>query len=290
LAIPNEEKRRLIEPGGKDLSIARQCALVGLARSSYYYRRAEGDPYDQVLMRLLDEQYTKRPFYGVLRMTEWLRREGHKVGPKRVRRLLRQMGLEAVYRKPRLSQPAPGHRVYPYLLRSARIEQPNDVWAMDITYVRMERGFVYLTAVMDWVSRYVLAWRLSQTLDVGFCLEALEEALSYGRPEIFNTDQGSQFTSDAFTGRLEGAQIQISMDGRGRFLDNIFIERLWRTVKYEEVYLHDYESVWDAEKHLGQYFAFYNEDRPHQALDWKTPVEAYSQRERQRADHLKQLA
>jgi len=280
----------LIEPGRKGFSIARQCALVGLARSFYYYRRAEADPYDQVLMRLLDEQYTKTPFYGVARMTEWLRQEGHRVGPKRVRRLLRQMGLEAVYRKPRLSKPAPGHRIYPYLLRSARIEQPNDVWAMDITYVRMERGFAYLTAVMDWVSRYVLAWRLSQTLDVGFCLEALEEALSYGRPEIFNTDQGAQFTSDAFTSRLEREEIQISMDGRGRFLDNIFIERLWRTVKYEEVYLHDYESLWSAEEHLGRYFPFYNDDRPHQALDWKTPAEVYWGGVQERAIHLKQLA
>jgi len=290
LAIPNEEKRRLIEPGRKGLSIARQCALMGLARSSYYYRQAKADPYDPVLMRLLDEQYTKRPFYGVLRMTEWLCRQGHEVGPKRVRRLLRQMGLEAVYRKPRLSKPAPGHRIYPYRLRSARIEQPNDVWAMDITYVRMERGFAYLTAVMDWVSRYVLAWRLSPTLDVEFCLEALEEALSYGRPEIFNTDQGAQFTSDAFTGRLEQAEIQISMDGRGRFHDNIFIERLWRTVKYEEVYLHDYENVWSAEEHLGRYFPFYNDDRPHQTLDWKTPAEVYWASEMEREIHLKQLA
>jgi len=264
----------LIEPRC-GISITRQCRLLGLRRSSYYYRRTEPDPRDDALMRLLDEQYTKTPFYGVPRMTVYLRRLGHDVGPKRVRRLLRKMGLEAIYPKPRLSKPAPGHRIYPYLLGSARIEKPNDVWAMDITYVRMQRGFVYLTAVLDWWSRFVLAWKLSQTLETDFCLEALDLALAQGRPQIFNSDQGAQFTSDAFTGRLEREGIRISMDGRGRCMDNIFVERLWRTVKYEEVYLHDYENVWMADEHLARYFDFYNRERPHQSLDWDTPAERY---------------
>ena len=258
------------------ISIARQCALVGLRRSSYYYRRTEPDRPDEGVMRLLDEQYTRTPFYGVPRMTAHLCRRGHLVGPKRVRRLLRQMGLEAIYPKPRLSKPAPGHRIYPYLLRSAKIEKPDDVWATDITYVRMRRGFVYLTAVLDWWSRFVLAWKVSQTLETDFCLEALDAALKRGRPGIFNSDQGAQFTSEAFMGRLEREGIRISMDGRGRCMDNIFVERLWRTVKYEEVYLHDYESVWMAEDHLGRYFEFYNQERPHQSLDWHTPAELYS--------------
>jgi putative transposase len=253
-----EAKRMLIEPDFAPISIARQCALLDLTRSSYYYRPAAPDPYDLVLMRRLDEQYTRTPFYGVPRMTAQLRREGHEVGRKRVRRLMRQMGLEAVYPKRRLSKPAPGHRVYPYLLRTALIEQPDDVWATDITYVRMHRGFLYLTAVLDWWSRFVVAWRLSPSLEVGFCLEALDEALTHGCPTIFNSDQGSQFTSADFTGRLEGEGIRISMDGRGRVFDNIFIERLWRSVKYEEVYLNEYDSAWMAEDRLARYFEFYN--------------------------------
>jgi putative transposase len=278
--MPTEEKRLLIERSC-EISISRQCLLLGVARSSYYYRRTEAnhadeaDGGDAVLMRLLDEQYTRTPFYGVPRMTVWLQRLGHLVGPKRVRRLLRLMGLEAIYPKPRLSKPAPGHRIFPYLLRSAQIDKPDDVWATDITYVRMRHGFVYLTAVMDWWSRFVLAWKLSQTLETDFCVQALDAALQRGRPQIFNSDQGSQFTSDAFTGRLEREDIRISMDGRGRCMDNIFIERLWRTVKYEEVYLHDYESVWMAEDHLSRYFEFYNQERPHQSLDWHTPAELY---------------
>jgi putative transposase len=270
-----EAKRELIGGGAGGLSIARQCALLGLARSSYYHQPVGVPPYDLVLMRLLDEQYTRTPFYGVPRMTAWLVRQGHPVGPKRVRRLLRHMGLCAVYPKPRLSLPAPGHRLYPYLLRSAVIAKPNDVWATDITYVRMHDGFVYLTAVLDWWSRFVVAWRLSPTLDVGFCLEALDHALTVGHPAIFNSDQGAQFTSADFTGRLEREGIAISMDGRGRCLDNIFVERLWRTVKYEEVYLHDYENVWMAEDCLGSYFHFYNHERLHQMLDYRTPAEVY---------------
>lgn len=272
----------MIDPRCK-ISIARQCLLIGLKRSSYYYRRTAPAPEDEALMRLLDAQYTDTPFYGVPRMTECLRGLGHRVGPKRVRRLLRAMGLEAVYPKPNLSKPAPGHRVYSYLLRSVKIEKPDQVWATDITYVRMKRGSLYLTAVMDWWSRYVLSWKLSPTLETDFCLEALDAALARGRPQIFNSDQGSQFTSDAFTGRLLRAGVRISMDGRGRCLDNIFVERLWRTVKYEEVYLHEYENGWIAEDMLGRYFEFYNQKRPHQSLDWDTPAERYLGGEKQLA-------
>jgi putative transposase len=227
-------------------------------------------------MRLLDEQHTRAPFYGVARMTAHLRRRGHGVGPKRVRRLLRQMGLETVFSRPKTSAPAPGHAIYPYLLRGLAIERPDHVWAADITYVRMRRGFLYLTAVMDWASRYVLDWRLSNTLSAGFCVEALEAALGRGRrPAIFNTDQGAQFTSDTFTRRLRAADIRISMDGRGRALDNVFVERLWRSVKCEEVYLWDYETGWEAQQRLDRYFAFYNHERLHQALDYQTPAEVY---------------
>ena len=227
-------------------------------------------------MRLLDEQYTRRPFYGVRRMTWWLRSEGQSVGPKRVRRLLRTMGLEAVYPKPRLSQSAPGHRIYPYLLRGMSIERPNQVWSTDITYIRLVHGFVYLVAVLDWFSRYVLAWSVSNTLDSLFCVETLRQALArYGHPEIFNSDQGVQFTSEAFTGVLASAGVAISMDGRGRALDNVFVERLWRTVKYEEVYLKDYAGVPAAVSGLGAYFDFYNCQRPHQALAYQTPQAVY---------------
>jgi putative transposase len=265
----------LIEPAHPDLSVARQCELLGLPRSSFYYEPVPPDPYDDLLMRLLDEQYTRTPFYGVDRMTVCLRQQGHPVGPDRVRRLLRKMELMAVYPKPRTSQPNPEHRVYPYLLRGVSIDRPDQVWATDITYIRMRRGFVYLTAIMDWFSRFVVAWRLSISLEVEFCLEVLEEALAQTRPEIFNSDQGAQFTSPRFTERLEAAQVRISMDGKGRFLDNIFVERLWRTVKYEEVYLNDYEDVWEAERRIGSYFAFYNRERPHQSLDYRTPEQVY---------------
>ena len=227
------------------------------------------------LMRRLDEQYTATPFYGIRRMTAWLRSQGYGVNHKRVSRLLRQMGIAAIYPGPKLSQPGEGHRVYPYLLRGVRIERPNQVWSTDITYIRLRQGFVYLAAVMDWFSRYVLAWSLSITLEVGFCLETLEEALQFGRPEIFNSDQGSQFTSTDYTGRLEQEEIRISQDGRGRALDNVFVERLWRSVKYEEVYLKDYTTVPEARQGLGSYFAFYNGERLHQALGYRTPAEVY---------------
>jgi len=257
--------------------VARQCELVGLARSSLYYEAQPESEYNLALMRLLDEQYVKRPFYGVARMTEWLRREGHAVNEKRVRRLLREMGLEAVYPKPRLSIPGEGNRVYPYLLKGLAIARPNQVWAADITYIRLARGYAYLVAILDWFSRYVVSWELSLTLEADFCARALERALASGRPEIFNSDQGSQFTSEAFTGILDRAGVRISMDGRGRVFDNIFVERLWRTVKYEEVYLKDYGDVREAWASLGRYIEFYNEERLHQSLGYRTPAEAYEE-------------
>jgi len=262
----------MVECAHTVLSVERQCELVGLARSTFYYASVRDATEDLALMRLLDEEYTRHPFYGVRRMRHWLQDQGWPVGLKRVRRLLRVMGLEAVYPKPRLSVPAPGHRIYPYLLRDLAVARPNHVWSTDITYIRMARGFVYLMAIMDWFSRYVLAWRLSITLEADFCVEALDEALEcHGTPEIFNSDQGAQFTSEAFTDRLLRQGVRISMDGRGRAFDNIFIERLWRTVKYEEVYLRDYQSVPDAREGLGAYFTFYNGERPHQALGNATP-------------------
>lgn len=227
------------------------------------------------MMRWLDEQYTRRPFYGVRRMRAVLRAEGWAVNVKRVRRLMRAMGLEAIYPKPRLSRPGPGHRIYPYRLRGLVIERPDQVWGSDITYVRLREGVIYLVAILDWYSRYVVAWEVSVTLEGAFCLTALEWALEKACPEIFNTDQGAQFTSEAFTGRLEARGITISMDGRGRAMDNIFVERLWRTVKYEEVYLRDYGGVGEAVKGLGAYFRFYNHERPHQALGYRTPAAVY---------------
>ena len=253
----------------------RQCELLGLNRSSLYYVAAESAE-NLRLMRLLDEEYTRHPFYGSRRMTVWLEGQGESVNRKRVQRLLRLMGLEAIYPKPRLSVAGRGHRIYPYLLRDVRIERPDQVWSTDITYVPLARGFMYLAAVIDWYSRYVLAWRLSNTLDGSFCLEMLEEALGLGRPEVFNTDQGVQFTAEAFTGRLLSAGVSVSMDGRGRCLDNVFVERLWRSVKYENIYLHGYESVPELEQGLKCYWPFYNHERPHQALDYRTPAEVYA--------------
>jgi putative transposase len=228
-------------------------------------------------MRLLDEEYTRHPFYGSRRLTAWLVSQGEAVNRKRVQRLLRVMGLEALYPKPKLSAARAGHRVYPYLLRGVRVGRPDQVWSTDITYVPLAKGFMYLAAVIDWYSRYVLAWRLSNTLDGSFCLEMLEAALSKGQPEVFNTDQGVQFTAQAWTGRLEAAGVAVSMDGRGRCLDNVFVERLWRAVKYEDIYLWRYEAVPELQRGLGRYFAFYNEERPHQALDYRPPGEVYRQ-------------
>jgi putative transposase len=275
LAISVEQKRELVEAGHSRLSLRRQCALLGLARGSWYYQPVGPSGEDIELMRVLDRQYTATPFYGIRRMTAWLRSRGYAVNHKRVGRLLRQMGLEAIYPKPRLSQPAAGHVIYPYLLRGITVNRVNQVWSADITYVRLASGFVYLVAVIDWFSRYVLSWAVSVTMDVAFCVEALEQALRHGQPEIFNTDQGAQFTSLAFTERLKTGGIRISMDGRGRALDNVFVERLWRSVKYEEVYLRDYQSVGDARQHLARYFGFYNWERLHQALSYRTPAAVY---------------
>jgi putative transposase len=254
------------------LSIRRQCALLGLPRASFYYQPATETEENLRLMRLLDEQYTACPFYGSRRMTVWLQSQGETVNRKRVQRLLRLMGLEAIYPKPRLSQAGKGHRVFPYLLRGLSIERPDQVWGADITYVPLARGFLYLAAILDWYSRYVIAWRLSNTLEGSFCLDMLDEALRRGRPEIFNTDQGVQFTAEAFTGRLVAAGVAVSMDGRGRCMDNIFVERLWRTVKYEDIYPRGYEGALSLGQGLGRYFRFYNEERFHQALDYRTPA------------------
>lgn len=255
--------------------MSRQCDLLGLSRSSYYYEPAAETAENLELMERIDREYTDHPFLGSPGMTTWLRRQGCLVNRKRVQRLMRLMGLAAVYPKPRLSVPGVGHKVYPYLLRNVAIERANQVWSTDITYIPMPHGFMYLTAVMDWYSRYVLSWRLSNTLDVEFCLEALEEALSQGCPEVFNTDQGVQFTSTAFTSRLEEAGIKVSMDGKGRWLDNVFVERLWRTVKYEEVYLYRHETVPDLHSGLTRYFAYYDHERYHQSLGNRTPAEVY---------------
>ena len=226
-------------------------------------------------MHLLDEQYTRAPFYGIRRMREWLRTQGHAVNAKRVSRLLRVMGLEAIYPKPRLSAGNDLHRKYPYLLKGVPIAEPNQVWSTDITYIRLRQGFVYLVAILDWFSRYVLSWKVALTMEVEFCLEALDRALEVARPAIFNSDQGAQFTSTKFTGRLEAAGVRISMDGRGRVFDNIFVERLWRTVKYEEVYLKSYDDVHACVHGLSAYFRFYNEERLHQALGYRTPQQVY---------------
>ena len=257
------------------LSVSRQCALLGLSRSSYYYEPATETPENLALMALIDQEYTAHPFQGSRRMTSWLRGEGHAVNRKRVQRLMQRMGLEAVYPKPRLSVRDAGHKVYPYLLRGVTVERVNQVWSTDITYIPLPHGFMYLTAVLDWHSRYVLSWRLSNTLDVAFCLEALEEALSRGCPEVFNTDQGVQFTSHSYTNRLEAAGARVSMDGRGRWLDNVFVERLWRTVKYEEIYLWRHETVPALQSGLERYFGYYNVERRHQSLDNRTPADVY---------------
>ncbi len=253
----------------------RQCELLGANRSGLYYEPVGESEENLLLMRLLDEQYTRTPFFGSRRMTEWLVAQGHEVNRKRVRRLMELMGIEAVYPKPKLSQPGEGHRLYPYLLGGVTVERVDQVWSTDITYIRMAQGFVYLVAIMDWFSRFVVSWSLSLTMEIDFCLEALDRALRRGQPEIFNSDQGAQFTSEKFTGRLEAKKIAVSMDGRGRCFDNIFVERLWRSVKYEEVYLKDYASVTEARASIAGYFQFYNHARPHQSLAYRTPAAIY---------------
>jgi len=268
-------KRAEVEKELATMSVVQQCGLLELSRSTFYYQPVGENEYNLALMREIDEEFTRRPFYGVARMTARLRALGHGVNPKRVRRLMRVMGLEAIYPKPRLSANGPGHKVYPYLLKGVTVDRPDQAWAADITYVRLAQGFIYLVAILDWYSRYVVSWELSKTLDTSFCLEALGKALRVSKPEIFNSDQGVQFTSLDFTGRLQEAGIKVSMDGRGRVYDNIFVERLWRSVKYEEVYLHDYLTVLEARRGLTDYFVFYNEERPHEALGYRTPHEIY---------------
>jgi putative transposase len=250
--------------------------LLDISRSGLYYQPVGISEEDLTLMKLIDRQYLSTPYYGARKIAACLKSQGHLVNRKRVRRLMRLMGLKAIYRRPRTSKPASGHKIYPYLLGGMKITRPNQVWAADITYIPMAKGFLYLVAIIDWYTRYVLSWRLSNALDASFCVEALEEALRKGRPDIFNTDQGAQFTSEAFTGLLEQHGIRISMDGKGSYSDNLFIERLWRTVKYEEVYLKAYQGGRDAGTNLNNYFRFYNTERPHQALGYRTPAEIFN--------------
>ncbi len=266
----------MIEPTHPTVSISRQCALLSISRSTFYYKSCRVNPQDLELMRIMDEQYLKTPFYGSRSFYNHLRKLGYKINRKRVQRLMRLMGIEAIYPKPKTSKPHPEHKVYPYLLRGLTIDQPNQVWAADITYVPMRRGSMYLVAVMDWCSRKVLSWRVSNTLDSDFCIAAVEEAISkYGPPQIFNTDQGAQFTSRAFIELLESNGIRVSMDGRGRCLDNIFIERLWWTVKYQYLYLRAFENGVELRKGLKHWFNFYNQERPHQTFNGLSPDDIY---------------
>jgi len=274
--------RSLVAADHAELSVRRQCELLGLSRASLYYEPVPETADNLRLMRLIDEEYMAHPFLGSRRMTRWLMEQGEAVNRKRVQRLMQLMGLEAIYPKPKLSAARRGHRIYPYSLRNVSIERPDQVWSTDITYVPLARGFMYLAAIFDWYSRYVLAWRLPSTLDDSFCLDMLEEALSRGKPEVFNTDQGVQFTARAWTSRLERAGVAVSMDGRGRCLDNVFVERLWRAAKYEDVYLHRYETVPRLQQGLGRYFPYYNEERFHQSLDDRTPAVVYREQPAQR--------
>ena len=266
----------MIEPAHQRLSIAAQCRLLSISRSSYYYAPVPESEETLALMRVIDAAFLDMPWYGSRQMVRHLRRGGYDVGRRRVRRLMGKMGLSPIYQRPRTSDPHPQHRIYPYLLRKLEIVRPNHVWCADVTYIPMRRGFLYLVAVMDWATRKVLAWRLSNTMDAGFCVAALEEALArFGRPEIFNTDQGSQFTSLAFTSVLRDAEVRISMDGRGRWMDNVFIERLWRSLKYECVYLHAFETGSELRTGLARWITYYNTQRPHSGLAGQTPAEAY---------------
>ena len=276
----------MIEAEHPEISIRRQCELVGLNRSSYYQQPTGETALNLELMRRIDEQYLKTPFYGIRRMTVSLQKAGYAINRKRVVRLMKIMGIQAIFPRKNLSKPGKEHRIYPYLLRGMEIIRPDQVWSADITYLPMAGGFMYLVAIIDWYSRYVLAWQVSNTLDTVFCLAALNQALTQGQPLIFNTDQGAQFTSIAFTNRLLESNIQISMDGRGRALDNIFIERLWRTVKYEDIYLKNYEHVPALVKGVGDYFHFYNTERPHQSLGYLTPADVYHQATRPMINHL----
>jgi putative transposase len=267
----------MVETNHPRLSIARQCELLSMARSSFYRQPCGESELNLTLMRLIDETFLECPFYGARQMARHLRRQGYCVGRKRIRRLMDKMGLVPIFQKPHTSKPCPEHRIYPYLLRDLVVDRPNRVWCADVTYIPMKRGFLYLVAVMDWASRKVLSWRLSNTMDVEFCVAALEEAIArYGRPDIFNTDQASQFTSFAFTGLLKDNGIAISMDGKGRWMDNVFIERLWRSLKYECVYLNAFETGSQARDGIGCWIAFFNERRPHSSLDGRTPAEVYA--------------
>jgi len=270
------ERLALVDQDDSALPVVAQCRLLKVARSTLYYQPVPVSADDLAVMRRMDELYLGSPFYGSRRMAAVLRREGRAVNRKRVRRLMRLMGLRAIYQKPNTSRQHPEHKVYPYLLRGLIIDRPNQVWCADITYIPMAKGFVYLVAVMDWFSRRVLAWRVSITLETDFCLDALRDAMGlFGQPDIFNTDQGAQFTSTEFVGELAGRKIRISMDGRGRYLDNIFIERLWRSLKYEEVFIKAYGAVIEARRSIGKWLEFYNDERPHQALDYRTPREIF---------------
>lgn len=273
-----QQQRVLIDSDHPQLSVRRQCELLGLNRSTLYYEPAPETAENLALMKLIDKQYTDCPFYGSRKMTRWLQEVMKlEVNRKCVQRLMRLMGLEAIYPKPKLSAPGQGHKVFPYLLRNVKIDRVDHVWSTDITYIPLPSGFMYLAAVIDWYSRYVIAWRLSNTLDGLFCLELLDEALAQGRPEVFNTDQGVQFTAEAFTSRLVSAGVAVSMDGKGRCLDNVFVERLWRSVKYEDIYLRCYETAPQLSTGLERYFPFYNEERLHQSLDYRTPGQVYQE-------------
>jgi putative transposase len=273
-----ERRRQLIEPGHPALSVVRQCELVSISRSGFYYQPVGETELNLALMRLIDAQFLQTPWYGSRQMASHLRRESYKVGRKRIRRLMAKMGLVPIYQRPRTTVPHPEHRIYPYLLRDMAVTRPNQVWCADITYIPMRRGFLYLVAVMDWATRKVLSWRVSNTMDVEFCSAALDEALArFGRPEIFNTDQGSQFTSPRFTDMLHAAGVRISMDGRGRWMDNVFIERLWRSLKYECVYLHAFETGSELRTGLSRWISYYNARRPHSTLAGRTPDEAYAE-------------
>jgi putative transposase len=275
LECSTDQLRPLVDRDDGEISIRRQCELLGVHRSGLYYQPLGESEESLMLMRLMDEEYTRHPFYGSRRLKEWLCGLGHQVGRSRVKRLMQVIGIEAVYPKPKLSQPEEAHKIYPYLLKGVEVTRVNQVWSTDITYIRMAGGFVYLVAVMDWYSRYVLSWGISVTMELDFCVEALKRALRRGRPEIFNSDQGSQFTSNKFIGELKRCGITISMDGRGRCFDNIFIERVWRSLKYEEVYLKDYARVPEARTGIGRWFQFYNHERRHQSLDYRTPADCY---------------
>ena len=270
------QRRAVVDRRHPSLPVVRQCRLLDISRSGVYYQPIGISQEDLTLMKLIDRQYLVTPFYGARKIAAWLSSQGQRVNRKRARRLMCVMGLKAIYRRPRTSKPAAGHKIYPYLLSGMAITRPNQVWAADITYIPMARGFLYLVVIMDWYSRYVLSWRLSNTLDADFCVDALQEALRKGRPDIFNTDQGAQFTSEAFIWLLEQQGIRVSMDGKGSYNDNLFIERLWRTVKYEEVYLKAYQDGRDARVGIGDYFRFYNTERPHQALGYRTPAEVFT--------------